>query len=139
MHLVLCGRPEELSADATLQWKITQKIGLPVLICTDGNGLSDSFTKAEWIVDAVFGTGFTRPVRPPFDRVIEAVNTSPARKFAVDIPSGLGCDTGEPMGPTIRAEHTVTFVAPKVGFAKPAATAFTGRVHVVDIGIVPAS
>jgi NAD(P)H-hydrate epimerase len=53
----------------------------------------------------------------------------------VDIPSGLDADTGEPLGPTIRAEHTVTFVAPKLGFRNPAAAAFTGQVHVADIGV----
>jgi NAD(P)H-hydrate epimerase len=52
----------------------------------------------------------------------------------VDIPSGLDCDTGEPLGPTVRAHHTVTFVAPKKGFAGAAARAWVGQVHVVDIG-----
>jgi hypothetical protein len=42
--------------------------------------------------------------------------------------------TGQPLGPTVRAEHTVTFVAPKKGFAEPAARAWLGQVHVVDIG-----
>ena len=136
VHIVLFARPDELSADAALQWNITQRMGLPAQVCTDGKGLSDLFTKAEWIVDALFGTGLTGPVRPPFDCVVDSINASPARKFAVDIPSGLDCDTGEPMGPTIRAEYTVTFVAPKVGFANPTVVTFTGRVHVVDIGVV---
>ena len=57
-----------------------------------------------------------------------------ARVLAVDIPSGLDCNTGQPLGPTVRANHTVTFVAPKKGFAEPAAQPWVGRVHVVDIG-----
>ena len=44
-------------------------------------------------------------------------------------------DTGAPLGPTIRAAHTVTFVAPKAGYRNPAAAAWLGRVHVVDIGV----
>ena len=136
VQIVLFARVGDLSPDADLQWNITQKMGLPSQWHADESGLSESFAKADWIVDALLGTGFTGPARPPFDRVIEAINASPARKLAVDIPSGLDCDTGEPMGPTIRAEHTVTFVAPKVGFANPAAAAFTGRIHVVDIGVV---
>jgi NAD(P)H-hydrate epimerase len=87
-----------------------------------------------WIVDALFGTGLTRPLGPPFDEVASAVNASGRPVLAVDIPSGLDCDTGEPLGPTIRATHTATFVASKVGFANPKAKPCLGEVHVLDIG-----
>jgi NAD(P)H-hydrate epimerase len=85
-------------------------------------------------VDALFGTGLTGSVRPPFDRIIAAMNDSPARVLAVDLPSGLDCDSGRPLGPTVRAEHTVTFVAEKKGFAFAEAREWLGIVHVVDIG-----
>jgi NAD(P)H-hydrate epimerase len=135
---LLFARPEELSPDARLQWHIVQKLGLPTRICSplDEAELTANFAAAEWIVDALFGTGLTGPVRPPLDRVIELINASRARVLAVDIPSGLDADTGEPLGPTVRAEHTVTFVAPKVGFANPAARSYTGQVHVADIGVI---
>ena len=55
--------------------------------------------------------------------------------LAVDTPSGLDADTGVPMGITVRAEHTVTFVAPKIGFNAPAAAPWLGQVHVADIGV----
>ena len=87
-----------------------------------------------WIVDALFGTGLTRPLGPPFDEVVAAVNASCRPVLAVDIPSGLDCDTGEPLGPTIRAMHTATFVAPKAGFLNPNAQPWLGEVHVIDIG-----
>ena len=87
-----------------------------------------------WIVDALFGTGLTRALGPPFDEVVSAVNASGRPVLAVDLPSGLDCDTGEPLGPTIRATHTATFVAPKVGFQNPIARSWLGEVHVLDIG-----
>jgi NAD(P)H-hydrate epimerase len=90
---------------------------------------------AEWIVDALFGTGLTGPPRAPFDQIIAAINTTSARVLAVDIPSGLDCDTGQPLGAVVRAEHTATFVALKKGFVNPAAQQWLGKVHVVDIGI----
>ena len=63
-------------------------------------------------------------------------STLPAcRVLAVDLPSGLDCDTGQPLGPCVRAAHTATFVAPKRGFDAPGAAAFTGQVHVIDIGV----
>ena len=99
----------------------------------DDANLAALFARADWIVDALFGTGLTGPLRVPFDRLVTLINASPARVLAVDIPSGLDCDTGTPLGAAIRAEHTVTFIAPKLGY-NPAALEFTGRVHVVDIG-----
>ena len=89
---------------------------------------------AGWIVDALFGNGLTRGLGPPFDWLVNAVAASGKPVFAVDLPSGLDCDTGEPLGPTIRANHTATFVATKKGFLNAASTAWTGTVHVVDIG-----
>jgi NAD(P)H-hydrate epimerase len=73
-------------------------------------------------------------VRAPFDRVVAAVNDSLARVLAVDVPSGLDCDTGQPLGPTVRAGHTATFLALKKGYVNPAAREWLGEVHVVDIG-----
>jgi NAD(P)H-hydrate epimerase len=87
-----------------------------------------------WIVDALFGTGLSRPLKSPFEDVIALVNASTNPVFAVDIPSGLDCDRGEPLGPTIRARHTATFVAQKRGFLNPASQEWTGTVHVLDIG-----
>jgi NAD(P)H-hydrate epimerase len=136
---LLFARPEELSPDAAIQWNIVQKMTLATEVWPSNNldepKLTSSFARAEWIVDALFGTGLIGPVRSPFDRVITLINASPARVLAVDIPSGLDCDTGEPLGATVRATHTVTFVAPKVGFGNPAALEYVGRVHVADIGI----
>ncbi len=132
----LFARPDELSPEAAVHWNIVSKMSLPVRVWSDVNDsqLTAELAKEEWIVDALYGTGLDGPVRPPLDRVITAINASPAGVFAVDIPSGLNADTGEPMGATIRARHTATFVAPKKGFANPATRHWLGKVHVIDIG-----
>ena len=89
---------------------------------------------AAWIVDALFGNGLTRPLGAPFDWLVGAMNVTGKPVLAVDIPSGLDCDTGEPLGPTVRATHTATFVAHKKGFLNPTSRQWTGEVHVIDIG-----
>ena len=101
------------------------------------NQLFDEIKSSAWIVDALFGTGLCRPLGSPYDEVVAQVITSQKPTLAVDIPSGLDCDTGEPLGPTIRATHTATFVAPKRGFLNPASSEWTGEVHVIDIGAPP--
>jgi NAD(P)H-hydrate epimerase len=88
---------------------------------------------ASLLIDAIFGTGLDGPLRKPFPELIEALNALGVPILAVDIPSGLDCDTGEPLGAAIRAAATVAMHAPKAGFAK--GRAFTGEVIVADIGI----
>jgi NAD(P)H-hydrate epimerase len=92
---------------------------------------------ADWLIDAMFGTGARGEPRPPFDTAIEWMNAQPSRKLAVDVPSGLDCDTGEPAVHTIRADHTCTFGVMKIGFTIPAAREFTGTIRVCDIGVPP--
>ena len=137
VRVLLFARPEELVGDAAVNFGIIRTAGLPIAVHADSpavESLREELAAAEWVVDALFGTGLSGPVRPPFDQVIAAINAGPAKVLAVDIPSGLDCDTGRPLGPTVRARHTVTFVGLKQGFAAPEAGEWLGQVHVVAIG-----
>jgi NAD(P)H-hydrate epimerase len=139
VSVLLFARPEELTGDAAVNYGIIAKAGLPIEVYADVavnlDGLPDKLARADWVVDALFGTGLQGSVRAPFDKIIAAINASPARVLAVDIPSGLDSDTGQPLGPTVQAHHTATFVALKKGFGNPKAKEWTGQVHVVDIGV----
>ena len=137
--VLLCALPEKLAGDAALNYRILINSGLQPevidLAALDKEKLRAELTTTNWIVDALFGSGQRGPVRPPFDRIVTAINDSGARVLAVDIPTGLDADTGLPQGATIRATHTATVIAPKKGFARPEARAWLGEVHVIDIGI----
>jgi NAD(P)H-hydrate epimerase len=99
------------------------------------SSLSDILLQKDcWVVDALFGTGLSRPLTSPYVELASIVNGSSNSVLAIDIPSGLDCDTGEPHGPTIRAVHTATFVAHKRGYLNPESQKWTGEVHVIDIG-----
>lgn len=87
------------------------------------------------LVDALLGTGVRGTVKVPFCEVIRAMNESAATRIAVDVPSGLDCDTGEACGDAVRANQTVTFVAMKPGFLTEAGREFCGTVHVRPIGV----
>ena len=90
--------------------------------------------RSGWIVDALFGTGLDRPLTSPFAEIVTQINASGNPVLAVDIPSGLDCDSGQPLGPTVRANHTATFVTWKQGFLEVSAQPWLGEVHVIDIG-----
>lgn len=90
---------------------------------------------SDLIVDALLGTGVRGEVKEPFRSAIQAVNDCQCPVLAIDVPSGLDCDTGRALGIAVRADRTVTFVLNKVGFAKPGARQYTGAVEVAEISI----
>jgi NAD(P)H-hydrate epimerase len=90
------------------------------------------------LVDGLFGIGLNRPLSPAWVEFIQAVNESEVPVLAVDLPSGLNADTGEPFGAAIRAALTVTLGAPKRGLLRASAVPFVGRLEVApEIGLVP--
>jgi NAD(P)H-hydrate epimerase len=134
VRVLLFANPGELTGEAAIHYGSLIAARIPLVANATPDVAPSELGGAEWVVDALFGTGLKGPVRPPLDRVIAAINAGPARVFAVDIPSGLDCDTGRPQGETVKAQHTATFVALKHGFLQPAARPWLGVVHVVDIG-----
>ena len=88
------------------------------------------------IIDAIFGTGLTRPASGIFEDAINCLNQlrelTPV--IAVDIPSGAASDSSELIGPTVRAHLTVTFTAPKTANVLPPASDFGGELIVAPIG-----
>jgi NAD(P)H-hydrate epimerase len=93
------------------------------------------------IVDGLFGTGLTRPLDGLAAELALATHTLRQHRpdlpiLALDLPSGLDADTGEPLSEaTVKATHTITFAAPKVGFQNPQAHDYTGEITIGDIGI----
>ncbi len=137
VKVVLLGSPDDLRGDAAANYAIIQRSGLPIVDLSrpfSAAALERELVGSEWIMDAILGTGATGAPREPFATAIRQMNAAGSKRLAVDLPSGLDCDTGEPADPTFRADDSCTFVAAKTGFANPRAAPFLGRVHVLDIG-----
>jgi len=129
---------ESLAGDARTNLDILLRAGARISFLGETSPLGpmlERFAGAAWLIDALLGTGTVGEPRAPFDTVIAAMNDTPARRYAIDLPSGLDCDTGQPAGHTVRADYTCTFAAMKPGFAVPGASQYTGEVFVTDIGV----
>ncbi len=105
-----------------------------------GGGVIEPFTPqaleaAEVVVDALLGTGLTGAVRADLAQVIEAVNASGRAVLALDVPSGLDADTGQPLGAAVQADSTITFVALKTGLFLGEGPEHCGRVSLDDLGL----
>jgi hydroxyethylthiazole kinase-like uncharacterized protein yjeF len=99
------------------------------------DSLAEVLRGFDLVVDAVGGTGIQGPLRGSQAAAVEQINASGVPVVALDIPTGLDCDTGAAAGPVVRAKLTVTFAARKKGFDAPGAARYTGQVLVADIGV----
>ena len=88
------------------------------------------------IIDALFGSGLSRPAEGLFARVIEALNRADATMIAIDVPSGLFTDQPTPSDAAVmRADYTFTFQLPKLAFLLPRHQASVGQWQILDIGL----
>lgn len=138
----LCGMRDKVRGDAAVNLAILEKQGqairlLDVNTIPEGTPLQALLGPLDLMVDAIFGTGLHGPLSEAWIRFIDALNALGVPIVAVDIPSGLDCDSGLPLGAAVKAADTVTFVAQKQGFTAAHAHAYTGRVTVASIGIRP--
>ncbi len=142
--VVVCGDQKKIKGDAKKNLDILEGMGQPIekLDLKDGDiaGQVETFcTDADMLVDGLFGTGLSGELSDEYKQLIESINGRQCPILAVDIPSGLDCDTGKPHGAAVRASYTVTFVAVKRGFTcAKTAPAYTGGIFVASIGIEPA-
>ena len=109
-----------------------------IRIIKENEQLPELHAEHDIIIDAIFGSGLTRPVSGFQAKIIEHINNCKVPVIAIDVPSGLFCDktmhdSGKPV--VIHASHSLTFSPPKLAFFFPENDPFTGRWHLMDIGI----
>tara|TARA_B100000401_G_scaffold8265_1_gene5410 strand:+ start:186 stop:1709 length:1524 start_codon:yes stop_codon:yes gene_type:complete len=92
------------------------------------------FNKYSLIVDSIFGVGLNRKFSKKIINVIKKINKTSSCIVSIDIASGINADTGELMPVSIEADHTITFVAPKVGNYLLPGKNNSGEIHTVSIG-----
>jgi NAD(P)H-hydrate epimerase len=138
VRVLLLTDVSELSGDAATNCAILRRSGFKIEEFSepfDPVRFDQAIAGSAWLVDAMLGTGAIGEPKSPFADAIDRMNASNIPILAVDLPSGLDCDTGMPASHTIRAKQTCTFVAPKPGFFVPAAKPFVGEIEVMDIGV----
>ncbi|GIW45835.1 MAG: bifunctional NAD(P)H-hydrate repair enzyme [Candidatus Binatia bacterium] len=135
IRVALMASPRELKGDAARAFE--ELGGTRVGVATDVGirELGQMLTEATLVVDALLGTGLNTPVTGRFAEAICAMNGSGKPIFSLDVPSGLDADRGIPLGVAVCAAATVTFGLAKLGLFVYPGRAFSGKLHVVDIGI----
>ncbi|MDY0779893.1 NAD(P)H-hydrate dehydratase [Tenacibaculum sp. IB213877] len=94
-----------------------------------------NFNEFDVVIDAVFGSGLSKPIKGIAAEVIDAINYSTTQVFAIDIPSGMNCDELSDSEHIIQSDVTITFQRPKLSFFFPESGKYLKKWQVVSIGL----
>jgi len=130
---VLVPFSKNTSADFNMNLHRLMSLDVPLIIF---DNYLKPFSKKHLIIDAVFGTGLSRPASGLAQKAIKLINQSKAKVYSVDMPSGLYADKSNDIKDTIvEANMVYTFQFPKISFFYPENALFVQDFEVVDIGL----
>jgi NAD(P)H-hydrate epimerase len=133
----LLGKVTDVSGDARANLDTYLKSGEKIIEVTDAGKwekISEEFGRYGIIVDALLGTGISKPLEGLYSKVVATINQSEAFVLSVDIPSGMFSDSLTGGVQTVQAEATVTFTAPKIAHILNEDQKALGELHIVPIG-----
>jgi NAD(P)H-hydrate epimerase len=134
----LVGRAAEVKGDARVNLDILGRLGHTIVEIGNEQEWelhASDVSRCDLVIDALFGTGLSRPLSGLLETIVRDVNASTLPVVAIDLPSGLSGSSADVIGPAIEADLTVTFAAPKLPHVLPPAEAHCGDVVTVEIGI----
>jgi NAD(P)H-hydrate epimerase len=137
VELYLAGYKKDVSPASDLFLRICDKSGIPIHEIRDEDNPEFTPDENTAIIDAVTGTGFSGTPSGTVHKFINIINSSGCTVFAADIPSGLPADGGEPCGPAVYADYTITMGLPKISLVTWPGAEYCGNVYAADIGFPP--
>jgi len=135
--IYMVGNLSKIKPETAIHLRILENLGMRVRNIerkVNPTRVRGDLTDAGFIVDGLLGTGATGKLRPPIRDVVEILNSVNVKKVAVDIPTGVDCDSGQVLGVALKADYTVTFKGLKKGMLSPQGDKYCGRIFVTQIG-----
>ena len=127
---------KQVAGDAKINLEILYKMKIFVEEVLNIEKIGEYLKESQVVVDAMLGTGIDGEIKDSFQQVIRIINSlKGVYVYAIDIPTGLDCNTGEILGECVKATKTITFVAPKIGFILQKGPEHCGEIEIVDISI----
>lgn len=105
-------------------------------VCIQAFDDAADLNESDVLVDAMLGTGINKPLKADYAVAVTTINQCDKPVLAIDIPSGLGSDSGHVLGvDAVRAAHTITFITVKQGLLTGRAACHVGELHYADLGV----
>ncbi len=140
VKVFLLAGQDRVQGDAAANLHLLPALKVPVVEIPDKKSFErqkSAMAHIHYWIDAILGTGLTSDVKGYYRQIIEFINSRQLPVLAVDIPSGLNSDTGQPCGISIQAAATATFAFAKIGHLVYPGPQYCGPVDIIDIGIPP--
>lgn len=138
VRVFLVGDRTKMTPDTRVNEERLNSCGVQIEDFDPNSERQRCFTEgADLLIDAIFGIGLHRELRPEAAQAVEWINRAPGIVIAADIPSGVEANTGRILGCAVKAAATVTFTMPKPGHIIGDGGLCTGKLRVVDIGLTP--
>lgn len=126
----ITGRKKDYKGDAKTNLESLLKISERVFELKEKLPIEDT---TEIYIDSIFGTGLDREVKGFYKKIIQFLNNTGKPTISVDIPSGLDCNTGRPLGISVEADTTITFITPKLGMCIYPGINYAGNLYIANI------
>jgi NAD(P)H-hydrate epimerase len=124
-----------LSADTKINFEILKKLTKRVWLIEAESGLKKiDFSSYALLIDAIFGIGLKGKVEGIFKKAIQEMNSSRRIIVSIDIPSGLDANKGRALGVAVKANYTISLIAPKKGLFLDGGKEYSGRIITRHIG-----
>lgn len=134
-EVFLMGPADEVGGDAEVNLESWRQLGGALTVLDDDlSPLEEALADATWAVDALFGTGLSRPIEGRWAEAVRLLNDAASPVVAVDIPSGVHGDHGGVLGIAVDADITVTFAHLKSGLVQGRGATRIGELFVVGLG-----
>jgi NAD(P)H-hydrate epimerase len=133
VQILFLGRRKKLKPDSLINYTIVRKMKIPFIKKVN---LTRALQEADYVIDALIGTGLRQRVRESQAKVIETLNQIKPKVIAVDVPSGLDSDTGRVRGIAVQARWTLALGRLKRGMIKKIAKPYCGKIILADIGLM---
>jgi NAD(P)H-hydrate epimerase len=136
VQVVLIGDPAHIRRrEVRKNWDVLQVMDQTIETRSYRDSMDVPPVKGNVVLDALLGTGYSGPLKPPLLQAVQRINESDGFTIAVDVPTGLDADTGQVVNKVVKADRTITFHRLKAGVTK--GNEYTGEIIVADIGIPP--
>lgn len=127
-----------ISKDCNVNYNILKNMGVTVQYVIKGEDiakLNQALCENDMTIDAIFGIGLTRKIEDVYEEAIKCINDKSKYTLAIDIPSGMKCDSFGVLGEAVKADITVSFETYKKGFLAYEGENYTGAIKVERIGV----
>lgn len=127
---------QQPTADFTINLERLQNTGVGIIMIVAEEHFP-SVPSNTIIIEALFGTGLSRPLEYLPASLVEHINRLPNEVIAIDMPAGLFADKHSGSSAVIKATHTLSFQCYKLALLIPENEKHFGRVHILNIGLLP--